>query len=100
MQKDTAMNPLESKEIRGLSVKNIITIVSCTVAIVSTVLGSWFNLKGELSALQRDRQSDEKYNDLRIKTIELKIETLNLDIRDLQNRQRGLQAEQDLQKTK
>lgn len=95
MQKEKEMNSLETKEIRGLSVRNIITIIACTVTIVSTVLGSWFNLKGEMTAIQKDRASDEKYNDLRLRTMELKISTLELDLRDLQNRQRDLRAKQE-----
>ena len=92
-----SMEPIENREVRGFNVKNIVTLVACTASIVATTIGSYQSLKAQISDVQtstdsqikmnkQENASDWKYNDLKMKTIELSIATLELQIKELKDK--------------
>lgn len=83
MQKKPRMSPIEEKEIRGLSVKNLIAIVSCTVAIVSSVLTTYFLMKSEIQELKNSKVYDEKILDMRFKLLETKYDLLQAQVNEV-----------------
>jgi uncharacterized protein YlxW (UPF0749 family) len=83
MQKKPGMSPIEEKEIRGLSIKNLIAIVSCTVAIVSSVLTTYFLMKSEIQELKNSKVYDEKILDMRFKLLETKYDLLQAQVNEI-----------------
>lgn len=76
------MNPIETREIRGINARTMWWAVTIVVA----VCFSYFSLKGAISGIQKDSYNDRKYDDLRMRTMELRISALELDIKDLRNK--------------
>jgi hypothetical protein len=77
------MNPLETKEIRGLSIKALGWLLGSTIMIVSSVMTSYFLIKNDIvkvdnkvETVRNEKVSDDKYNDLRLKVIEAQVNTL------------------------
>lgn len=75
---------IETKEIRGVSVRTLITVIISTATIVSFVLGGVSKLSGQIKAtndeiktFRLEKNSDAKYNDLRLKIMERDIELIN-----------------------
>lgn len=76
---------IETKEIRGISLRNIIALVVCTVTICTTVMGTYFKLQAnqkdvfvQLNEIKLQKANDEKYTDLRLRTLEIRIENLEI----------------------
>lgn len=80
------MTPLEQKEIRGLSGKTLIALLICTITIVSSVVGTYFSLQGDIRELRLQREGEEKYADLRIRTIEVKMAAIELQYKELSSK--------------
>lgn len=79
-----SMNPLETKEIRGLSIKALGWLLGSTIMIVSSVMTSYFLIKNDIvkvdnkvETVRTEKVSDDKYNDLRLKVIEAQVNTLS-----------------------
>lgn len=78
------MLPIEAVEIRGLSTRSLIWLLSCTVSIVISVFTVYFNLKTQISTLQTQKEGDAKYNELRLKDIESKVDLNTIRITQLE----------------
>lgn len=78
------MTQIESKEIRGISARTIITIVVATASIVATVLATAASISAQITKvdtkveiLKIQYAGDERLKEARIKTIEVNLETIN-----------------------
>lgn len=81
------MTPMEQKEIRGLNIKSLYWIAASAAVICSTVLGTYFSLLGRLAAIEIQKVEQSKYDDLRIRTLDLKVQALEIEVKDLRKRQ-------------
>lgn len=86
------MDALETKEIRGLSIKALGWLLSSTILIVGSVMSSYFLIKNDIvkvdnkvETVRSEKVSDDKYNDLRLKVIEAQVNTLSGQVDVLRN---------------
>lgn len=86
MRNETQQNvtPIETREIRGLSIKGLITLIVCTISICGTVIGTYSSLNSKIDTLKIERQSEERITDLRIRTLETQLSALNTQVRQLE----------------
>lgn len=70
MEQNETMNPIEQKEIRGLSIKGLITLILCTVSICGTVLGTYNSVINRIDQMRTEKIGDDKVIDLRIRSLE------------------------------
>ncbi|MEO5892268.1 MAG: hypothetical protein ABIQ31_18620, partial [Ferruginibacter sp.] len=61
------MIPLEKKELRGISLATVITIIIATGSIILSVENVYYNLKSELKEMQMSKDGDTKLNDLKLR---------------------------------
>lgn len=71
---------LEEKEIRGINFKLIRYLIIGTVTIVVVVLGTYFKLQNSIHDINQQKAGDDKYNELRLKSIETNIQFLQKQI--------------------
>jgi len=71
---------IETKEIRGLNLRNTFGMI----AIVVSVMGSYFSLKQDIADIRAATGGDAKINELQIKQLDLRIEQTNAQINALQ----------------
>lgn len=82
------MTAIETKELKGMSLKTVITIIVATATIVTSILMTTARLSGQIVAVDSKiefvkmrSENDAKLNDLRIKIMERRLdimeETLN-----------------------
>lgn len=83
--KTSNMTPLETKELRGVSVKLLAWLVGSTATIVVSVMTSYFTLSSKIDTLQRDKAADERFNDLKIQTIQTQVQGIQVQIENLRN---------------
>lgn len=71
---------IEEKEIRGINFKLIRALVVSVVMVVGSVLFSYYNLKISIKELQMEKVGDDRYVDLKIKTLEMNVSAIQLQI--------------------
>lgn len=79
----TEMNPIETKEIRGLNLKLLVTLIICTATTVGTVASTYFSLIRKIDKIESQRTSDDRFNDLRLKTMEANIQVIQTQVESL-----------------
>lgn len=71
---------LEEKEIRGINFKLVRAFTIGTVLVVSSILFTYYNLKQSIESMRIEKQGDDKYIDLRMKSVEINIQFLQKQI--------------------
>jgi len=80
------MDAIEQKEIRGLSLKSMYWLLGTTAMIIFTVLFTYFSILNKLATMEVQKVENEKYNDLRIRTLDLKVSTIEVQIQKLEDK--------------
>lgn len=76
--------PLEEKQIPGISFKLLLSLIVATASICGTTISTYFALNNKIDQLQLQKVSDDKYNDLRLKTLELSISAVQAQVNSIQ----------------
>lgn len=77
------MTAIENYEIKGISAKTLVFIITCTGSLMLAILGTFYSLKGEIRDIQTSKDSDTRYNDLRMKVLEQKVELNTITLREV-----------------
>jgi hypothetical protein len=64
---------IETKEIKGITLKGIITLIICTASIVGTTLFNYFSLQGDIRSIREQQINTDRYWELRLQSVELNI---------------------------
>lgn len=80
------MDTIEKKEIRGLNLKTLYWIVASSAAMIFTVLFTYFSILGRLNAIEIQKTENDKYNDLRIRTLDLKVSALEVQLDKIESK--------------
>lgn len=80
-----AQENIEEKEIRGINFKLIRALVVSVVAVVASVLFSYYNLRLSIKELQLEKVGDARYTDLKIKTIEMNLSSMQIQIDNIRS---------------
>lgn len=67
---------VDTKEIRGLNLRIMVTLVLATISIVSTVLITKNSLENQIRNVANDQVTFSKVNDLNLKIFDVKISSL------------------------
>lgn len=78
--------PIESKELRGISLKTLYALITATALIILTVYGSYSALKSEIQDIKTQKEGDSKYNDLRMRVLEQKVDMNTMSIKNIEER--------------
>jgi hypothetical protein len=70
---NSEMNPIETKEIRGISLKALGAIIISTASIVGTVLGTYYALTNKIESIQMQNISEGKLVDLKMQQLDLQM---------------------------
>lgn len=81
-----AMTTIESKELRGVSMKTIYAVIATTIIICTSIYGSYASIMTKINEIVLTNQSNDKLYDLRLKILEQKITAIDIQLRDLSNR--------------
>lgn len=77
---------IETKEIRGLSIRNLLAIVGATATIITTVLIQTNSLNNRIYRLELHNVDNEKYDALQLRTIDVRLTTMEVEIKELRER--------------
>ena len=80
------MTAIETKELKGVNLKNIVAIIIATVGICTTTIVSYSKLESKIDKLELQKQGDERYNELRLRTIEINLSSMELRIKEIESK--------------
>ena len=77
------MTAIEHKELKGITVKNIIVTIISTASMVSSVVGVYYNLKDDIHELRSSQTTAYKIDDLRLKALESEVYILQQQVQSI-----------------
>lgn len=77
------MTILEHREIRGITIKNMVVTILSTASIVVSVMTTYFNLKSDVQIVKDRQETTERVNEIRLKVLERNVDLLKQEIHEL-----------------
>jgi hypothetical protein len=77
------MTAIEHKELKGITVKNMLVTIISTASIVASVMTTYFNLKSDVSDLRNRQETINRVNDIRLKVLESQVNILQQQIQEI-----------------
>jgi hypothetical protein len=80
------MTTFEHREIRGITIKNMIVTIASTISIVVSVMTGYFQLKGDIKDIRSSQETQMRVTELRLKVIENQVAILQQDVAKLKEK--------------
>ncbi|MEZ2338321.1 hypothetical protein AB6735_21910 [Mucilaginibacter sp. RCC_168] len=77
------MTTIEHREIKGITLKNILVTVVSTVSIVMSVMTTYFQLKSDIKDVRSTQETQSRVNEIRLKVLEGQVAILQQDVNKL-----------------
>lgn len=81
------MTAIEHRELKGITIKNLVVTIVSTASIVVSVMTSYFQLKGDINEIRTAQESQSRINELRLKVLEGNVAVLQQQVREINNKQ-------------
>lgn len=79
------MTSLEHRQLKGITIKNIIITISSTASIVFAVMTTYFELKGDILDLKVRQDAQNRVNEIRLKVLEGQVALLQREVEQIKN---------------
>jgi hypothetical protein len=77
------MTAIEHRELKGITIKNMVVTVISTASIVASVMTTYFNLKEDVQRLEIRQETGEKINNIRLKILEGQVAFLQSEVTEI-----------------
>jgi hypothetical protein len=77
------MTAIEHKELKGITVKNLVFTVVSTASIVASVITTYCNLKTDIRDVKLSQETETRINNIRIKVLEDQVMILQKQLADI-----------------
>jgi hypothetical protein len=77
------MTTIEHKELKGITVKNLVVTIISTASIVASVMTTYFQLKGDIHDVKTSQETQTRVNDIRLKVLESQVVILQQQVNDI-----------------
>ncbi|SEN57087.1 hypothetical protein SAMN05192574_103552 [Mucilaginibacter gossypiicola] len=77
------MTTFEHREIRGITIKNMIVTITSTISIVVSVMTGYFQLKGDIKDIRSSQETQSRVNEIRLKVLEGQVNVLQQEVQGL-----------------
>jgi hypothetical protein len=74
------MTAIEHKELKGITIKNLVVTVFSTASIVASVMTTYFGLKSDIQEIKSSQSTESKINNIRIKVLEDRVNLLQKEV--------------------
>jgi hypothetical protein len=81
------MTAIEHKELKGITVKNMIVTIVSTASIVASVMTTYFNLKNDVSDLRSRQVTADRVTEIRLKVLESEVTVLQQEVQEIKYKQ-------------
>jgi hypothetical protein len=70
------MTAIEHRELKGITVKNLVVTLMSTASIVASVMTTYFGLKNDIADIKAEQTTETRINNVRLKILEDQIAVL------------------------
>lgn len=79
------MTAIEHKELKGITLKNLVVTVASTASIVASVMTTYFGLKNDISAIKNEQNTETRLNNIRLKILESQVSLLQTEVQEFRS---------------
>lgn len=80
------MTAIEHKELKGITIRNIIVTLFGTVSIVASVMTTFYQLKNDIHDLRNQQETQARINEIRLKVLEGNVAMLTQQVDEITNK--------------
>ena len=77
------MTSLEHRQLKGITIKNIVVTIISTASIVFSVMTTYFELKGDISEVKTTQDAQNRVNEIRLKVLEGQVALLQREVEEI-----------------
>jgi hypothetical protein len=81
------MTAIEHKELKGITVRNMMVTIVSTASIVASVMTTYFNLKNDVSELRNRQITTDRVNEIRLQVLESQVAVLQQEVQEIKYKQ-------------
>lgn len=74
------MTAIEHKELKGITLRNLIVTIVSTASIVASVMTTYFQLKVDIGNIRLNQETQNRVNDIRLKVLENQVAVLQRQV--------------------
>ena len=79
------MTTIEHKELKGITVKNLVLTIVSTASIVASVMTTYLQLKNDIHDIKLAQETQNRVNDIRLKVLESQVSLLQQQVDEIRN---------------
>jgi cell division protein FtsL len=79
------MTAIEHRELKGITIKNLVVTIISTASIVVSVTTSYFQLKNDIHDIKTVQESQSRINEIRLKVLESNVAMLQQQVNEFKN---------------
>ena len=77
------MTTIEHRELRGITIKNLLVTIFSTASIVASVMTSYLQLKSDIHDIKLSQETQNRVYDIRLKVLETQVSVLQHEVDEL-----------------
>ena len=70
------MTAIEHRELKGITLRNLVVTIVSTASIVASVITTYFQLKEDIRDIRLNQETQNRVNDIRLKVLENQVSML------------------------
>ena len=79
------MTSIEHRQLKGITIKNIVVTIISTASIVTSVMASYFQLKSDISEVKVRQEAQTRINEVRLRVLEGQVTVLHREVEDIKS---------------
>ncbi|TSD67607.1 hypothetical protein FFF34_009515 [Inquilinus sp. KBS0705] len=80
------MTSIEHRQLKGITIKNIVVTIISTASIVVSVMTTYFELKGAIRDVQVTQDAQNRVNEIRLKVLEGQVALLQREVENIKTK--------------
>lgn len=77
------MTTIEHRELKGITIKNLLVTIFSTASIVASVMTSYLQLKSDIHDIKLSQETQNRVYDIRLKVLETQVSVLQHQVDEL-----------------
>ncbi|MBS1519622.1 MAG: hypothetical protein JST50_01395 [Bacteroidetes bacterium] len=77
------MTTIEHRELKGITIKNLLVTIFSTASIVATVMTSYLQLKDDIHDIKVSQETQNRIYDIRLKVLETQVSVLQHQVDEM-----------------
>jgi len=79
------MTSIEHRQLKGITIKNIVVTILSTASIVTSIMTSYFQLKSDISEVKLQQEAQNRVNEVRLRVLEGEVTVLQREVEDIKS---------------